>query len=49
MSQLKEILPFSRICNLGGEIISICNAGKQRYAAAVVLRQAQQPYDSPKR
>jgi hypothetical protein len=32
--------PFSRICNSGGENISICNAGKQRYAAAVV----RQPY-----
>ena len=32
--------PVSLICNSGGESISICNAIKQRYAAAVV----RQPY-----
>lgn len=32
--------PFSRICYSGGMNISICNAARQRYAAAVV----QQPY-----
>jgi hypothetical protein len=30
-------IPFFRICNSGGENISICNAGKQRYAATADL------------